>query len=632
MGDILQRNGESRRKISKMNKKAAENEVQATDAAQKKIVNDFSMVIATVNGSGSQTANLALIRALFRMGIPVSGKNLFPSNIKGMPTYFTVRANKDGFTARREKMEILIGMNPETFDEDLKDLVEGGVCFYPDQFEVPETRDDVVFYPVPVKQIIKDQNPPRALVNYMRNMVYVGVVSVMLGIEIGEIQKALETHFKGREKSVELNMQIVDASALWARENLVKADKYVVERDKQTEGMIMLDGNTAGALGTIFGGISFIAWYPITPGSSLAEALQSHLPRLRKDEGTGKQTYAIIQAEDELAAIGMIVGAGWAGARAMTSTSGPGLALMAEFAGLAYYTEIPIVIWDVQRMGPSTGLPTRTSQGDILFTRFLGHGDTQQIMLIPGNIEECFEFGWRSFDIAERLQAPIFVLSDLDLGMNLWMSKPFDYPDQPMDRGKVLTAEDLEKIEEFARYRDVDGDGIPYRTLPGTDHPKAAYFLRGSGHDEKAFYSERPEDYVANLKRLALKYETARGYMPKPVIEQTEGANVGLIAYGSVDPAVKEALSRLGTQGMKIDYLRLRAVPFTDEVHEFIRKYDRIYVVEMNTNGQMHMLLRLEVPDQATKVISLAHNDGLPMSARWITEAVIKLEGGNDGQ
>jgi len=632
MGDILQRNGELRRKISKMNKKAAENEVQATDAAQKKIVNDFSMVIATVNGSGSQTANLALIRALFRMGIPVSGKNLFPSNIKGMPTYFTVRANKDGFTARREKMEILIGMNPETFDEDLKDLVEGGVCFYPDQFEVPETRDDVVFYPVPVKQIIKDQNPPRALVNYMRNMVYVGVVSVMLGIEIGEIQKALETHFKGREKSVELNMQIVDASALWARENLVKADKYVVERDKQTEGMIMLDGNTAGALGTIFGGISFIAWYPITPGSSLAEALQSHLPRLRKDEGTGKQTYAIIQAEDELAAIGMIVGAGWAGARAMTSTSGPGLALMAEFAGLAYYTEIPIVIWDVQRMGPSTGLPTRTSQGDILFTRFLGHGDTQQIMLIPGNIEECFEFGWRSFDIAERLQAPIFVLSDLDLGMNLWMSKPFDYPDQPMDRGKVLTAEDLEKIEEFARYRDVDGDGIPYRTLPGTDHPKAAYFLRGSGHDEKAFYSERPEDYVANLKRLALKYDTARGYMPKPVIEQTEGANVGLIAYGSVDPAVKEALSRLGTHGMKIDYLRLRAVPFTDEVHEFIRKYDRIYVVEMNTNGQMHMLLRLEVPDQATKVISLAHNDGLPMSARWITEAVIKLEGGNDGQ
>ena len=615
-----------------MNKKAAENTAQRIDTTKGKIVNDFSMVVATVNGSGSQTSNLALIRALFRMGIPVSGKNLFPSNIQGMPTYFTMRANKDGFTARREKMEILIGMNPETFDEDLTDLVKGGVCFCPDQYEIPETRDDVVFYPMPVRQIIKEQNPPRELQNYMRNMVYVGVVSEMLGIEIGEIRKALEAHFKGREKSIELNMQIVEASALWARENLVKEDKYVVERDNKTEGLIMLDGNTAGALGTIFGGITFIAWYPITPGSSLAEALQSNLPRLRKNEETGKQTYAIVQAEDELAAAGMIIGAGWAGARAMTSTSGPGVALMAEFAGLAYYAEIPIVIWDVQRMGPSTGLPTRTSQGDILFTRFLGHGDTQQIMLIPGNIEECFEFGWRSFDIAERLQAPVFVLSDLDLGMNLWMSEPFDYPDQPMDRGKVLTAEDLEKIEEFARYRDVDGDGIPYRTLPGTDHPKAAYFLRGSGHNEFAHYSERPEDYVGNIERLARKYETARVYMPKPVIEETEGATIGLIAYGSVDPAVSEALSRLAVQGTKIDYLRIRAVPFTDEILEFIRNHDRIYVVEMNTNGQMHMLLRLEVPDQATKLISLTHNNGLPMSARWVTEAVLKLEGGYDGR
>ncbi len=614
-----------------MNKKAAENKAQDIDATQGKIVNDFSMVVATVNGSGSQTSNLALIRALFRMGIPVSGKNMFPSNIQGLPTRFTVRASGDGFTARREKMEILIGMNPETFDADLNDLVEGGVCFYPDQYKVPESRDDVVFYPMPVRQIIKEQNPPRELQGYMRNMVYVGVVSEMLGIEIDEIREALETHFKGREKSIELNMKIVDASALWARENLVKEDKYVVERDNKTEGLIMLDGNTAGALGAIFGGITFIAWYPITPGSSLAEALQSNLPRLRKDEETGKQTYAIVQAEDELAAAGMIIGAGWAGARAMTSTSGPGIALMAEFAGLAYYAEIPIVIWDVQRMGPSTGLPTRTSQGDILFTRFLGHGDTQQIMLIPGNIEECFEFGWRSFDIAERLQTPIFVLSDLDLGMNLWMSKPFDYPDQPMDRGKVLTAEDLEKIEEYARYRDVDGDGIPYRTLPGTDHPKAAYFLRGSGHDEHAHYSERPEDYVANIERLARKYETAVEFMPKPVIEETEGAMIGLIAYGSVDPAVNEALSRLATQGTKIDYLRIRAVPFTNEIHEFIRNHDRVYVVEMNTNGQMHMLLRLEVPEQATKLISLTHNNGLPMSARWVTEAVLKLEGGYDG-
>jgi len=615
-----------------MTMRAADNKAQEVEVTQEKIVNDFSMVIATVNGSGSQTANLALIRALFRMGIPVSGKNLFPSNIQGMPTHFTVRANKDGFTARREKMEILIGMNPETFEEDLNDLVEGGVCFHPDQFKIPETRGDVIFYPVPVRQIIKEQKPPRELLNYMRNMVYVGVVSEILGIEIGEIRDALSSHFKGREKSVELNMQIVEASTSWARENLDKEDKYVVERDNKTEGMILLEGNAAGALGTIFGGVSFIAWYPITPGSSLAEALQSNLPRLRKDEETGKQTYAIIQAEDELAAVGMIVGAGWAGARAMTSTSGPGVSLMAEFAGLAYYAEIPIVIWDVQRMGPSTGLPTRTSQGDILFTRFLGHGDTQQIMLIPGNIEECFEFGWKSFDIAERLQAPVFVLSDLDLGMNLWMSKPFEYPEQPMDRGKVLTAEDLDKIEEFARYRDVDGDGIPYRTLPGTDHPQAAYFLRGSGRDEHALYSERPEDYEANIERLTRKHETAREYMPAPVIIEAEGADIGLIAYGSTDPAVVEALSRLAALGTNIDYLRIRAVPFAEGVHEFIRKHERTYVVEMNSNGQMHMLLRLEVPELATKLISLTHNNGLPMSARWVTEAVLELEGGKNGQ
>ena len=614
-----------------MTVRAAENDGQDIKATQGRIINDFSMVIATVNGSGSQTSNLALIRALFRMGIPVSGKNLFPSNIQGMPTYFTVRANKDGYTARREKMEILIGMNPETFEEDLNDLVEGGVCFYPDQFKIPESRADVVFYAVPVRQIIKEQDPPRDLLNYMRNMVYVGVVSEMLGIEIGEIRNALGSHFKGREKSVELNMNIVEASATWARENLVKVDKYVVERDNKTEGMIMLEGNTAGALGTIFGGVSFISWYPITPGSSLAEALVSYLPRLRKDEETGKQTYAIIQAEDELAAVGMIIGAGWAGARAMTSTSGPGLSLMAEFSGLAYYAEIPVVIWDVQRMGPSTGLPTRTSQGDILFTRFLGHGDTQQLMLIPGNIEECFEFGWKSFDIAERLQTPVFVLSDLDLGMNLWMSEPFEYPDQPMDRGKVLTAEDLDEIDEFARYRDVDGDGISYRTLPGTDHPKAAYFLRGSGRDEHALYSERPEDYEANIERLARKYETAREYLPEPVIVETEGAEIGLIAYGSADPAVVEALNRLTALGMNIDYLRIRAVPFAEEVHEFIRQHDRTYVVEMNSNGQMRMLLQLEVPEQATKLLSLTHNNGLPMSARWITEAVLELEGGNDG-
>jgi len=593
---------------------------------RERIVNDLSMVVATVNGSGSQTSNTALIRAIFRMGIPVSGKNLFPSNIQGMPTWFTIRASSEGFTARRETVEVLVAMNIATFEEDLSGLVEGGVCFYPDHFSAPETRPDVVFYPMPVRSVIKQVNPPRELRDYMVNMVYVGVVAQMLGIDLQEIRGALETHFRGREKPVQLNMQVVGASASWARENLQELDPYVLERDSQTEGMILIDGNTAAALGAIYGGVTFAAWYPITPASSLAEALQTYLPQLRKDPETGKATYAIVQSEDELAAIGMAIGAGWAGARAMTSTSGPGLSLMAEFSGLAYFAEVPVVVWDVQRMGPSTGLPTRTSQGDVLFVRFLGHGDTSQVMLIPGNIEECFEFGWRAFDLADRLQTPIFVLSDLDLGMNMWMSRPFQYPSEPIDRGKILSAEQLEQVQEFARYRDVDGDGIPYRTLPGTDHPKAAYFTRGSGHDDRAEYSERPEDYEGIMQRIARKMETARALLPKAVIERMKGAEIGLIAYGSTDSAVREARARLLDAGVKTNYLRLRAIPFGPEVKDFISQHERVYVIEMNTDGQMRMLLQLEVPEHATRLHSLTHNNGLPVSARWITERVLEAE------
>jgi len=590
------------------------------------ILNDFSMIVATVNGSGSQTANMALIRALFRMGIPVSGKNLFPSNIQGLPTWFTIRASREGYTARREAVEVLVGINQTTFLEDVEGLVEGGVCFYPDHFSKPDIRSDVTFYRMPVNQIIKDVEPPRDLREYMSNMVYVGIVSEKLGIEIEAVRDALDTHFQGKTKAVDLNMQVVKAAAEWSRAYLPKADPYLVERDNQTQGKIIMDGNTAGALGAIYGGVSFTAWYPITPASSLADALIANLPLLRKDEATGKQTYAVLQAEDELAAIGMAIGAGWAGARSMTSTSGPGISLMAEFSGLAYFAEIPVVIWDVQRMGPSTGMPTRTSQGDILFVRFLGAGDTEQILLLPGNIAECFEFGWRGFDLAERLQAPIFILSDLDLGMNLWMSEPFEYPDQPMDRGKVLTAEDLDKIDDFARYRDVDDDGITYRTLPGTDHPKAAYLTRGTSKDEHAFYSERPEDYERNMERLARKLETARGMLPQPVIEQS-GNTIGLISFGSTDPAVQEARDRLEEVGIETDYMRLRAIPFSPRVSDFIREHERVYVIEMNHHGQMQKLLQLEVPEQAAKLVSLTHNNGLPLSARWITAQVASQEG-----
>lgn len=592
------------------------------------IVNDFSMSVATVNGSGSQTANTAIMRALFRMGIPVSGKNLFPSNIQGLPTWFTIRANADGFTARRETVELLVAMNQATFARDLAGLVSGGVCFYADHFTMPEEREDIVYYPIPAKDLIKEVDPPRELRDYVINMAYVGVVAHMIGIDLDEIRGALETHFLGKAKPVELNMRMIEAAAAWAADNLEKRDAYVVERMDATKGKILIEGNTAAALGAIYGGIGFISWYPITPASSLAESLDSWLPKLRKDCEENCATYAVVQAEDELAAIGMAIGAGWAGARSMTSTSGPGISLMAEFAGLAYFAEVPVVVWDVQRMGPSTGLPTRTSQGDILFIRFLGHGDTNQVMLLPGSVAECFEFGWRAFDVAERLQTPVFVLSDLDLGMNYWVSEKFEYPDKPMDRGKVWTVEDLEKVKDYGRYRDVDGDGIPYRTLPGTDHPRAAWFARGTGHDEYAVYSEDPEVWIKNLGRINRKMETAKQYLPEPIIERQKGAKVGLIAFGSADVAVKEAQSRLAADGIKTNYLRLRAIPFTDAVTEFVEKCDRVYVIEMNTDGQMYKLLQLEMPDLTDKLSSIRINDGLPLTARFIHEQVVGLEEG----
>lgn len=589
---------------------------EATSASP--IVNRFSIVAATVNGSGSQTSNTAIIRALFRMGIPVSGKNLFPSNIQGLPTWFTIRVNEDGCVAREDSAELLIGINPETFLQDVAEVPPGGVCFYPDHFTEGLDRTDVVYYPMPVQQLLRELDPPKELREYIANMVYVGVVAEILGIELPEIREALLTHFQGKAKAVDSNMAMVEAAAAWARSSLVKRDRYRVERIDKTAGMILVDGNTAAALGAIYGGVGFAAWYPITPASSLAEALQDYLPRLRRMPESGKATYAVVQAEDELAAIGMAVGAGWMGARAMTSTSGPGVSLMAEFAGLAFFAEIPIVVWDVQRMGPSTGLPTRTSQGDLMFVRYLGHGDTKHVILLPGSPRECFEFGWKAFDLAERLQTPVFVLTDLDIGMNLWMSEPFDYPEEPMDRGKVLTAADLERLGTFARYRDVDGDGIPYRTLPGNEHPLSAHLVRGTGHDENAFYTERPDAWERNMERLWRKMETARGHVPGPIIDSIPGAEIGLIYFGSTDLAVREARQTLAGEGIPTSGLRLRAVPFQEEVEAFIEAHRQVFVIEMNTDGQMRQLLQVEFPRQAARLQSLRKNDGLPLTASWI--------------
>jgi 2-oxoglutarate/2-oxoacid ferredoxin oxidoreductase subunit alpha len=454
--------------------------------------------------------------------------------------------------------------------------------------------------------------------------VYVGALAQMIGIDPEKIHAALSFHFKGKQKPIDMNFNIVKVGAEWAKTNLEKKDPYYLEPLDKTDGLIMADGNTAAAIGSIFGGAQFAAWYPITPASSLAEALNDYFPLLRKREDD-KYTYAVLQAEDELAAIGMAIGAGWSGLRAMTSSSGPGISLMTEFAGLAYYAEIPIVVWDVQRIGPSTGLPTRTSQGDLTFVNNIGHGDTQTVILLPGNVNECFEFGWRAFDIAEQLQMPIFVLSDLDMGMNQWMSKPFEYPNVPMQRGKILWEKDLEDLKgNWARYLDKDGDGISYRTAPGNRHPMSSYLTRGTGHDENARYTEDATVWHRNMDRLKKKYETARKYVPAPVLYSKPGATIGLIGFGSTEAAILEAMHQLETEhGIQADFLRVRGIPFTQEVTDFINQHDQVFVVEMNRDGQLKQILTIEYPEKAANLKSVAYGDGLPAAAKWVREGIL---------
>ncbi|HUF40003.1 MAG TPA: 2-oxoacid:acceptor oxidoreductase subunit alpha [Anaerolineales bacterium] len=603
-------------------------EKQEKSSASAPIVNDFSIVVGTKNGSGSQTSNLTIIRALFKMGIPVSGKNVFPSNIQGLPTWYTIRVNHEGYTARREAKEIVIAMNPDSFGADLAEVDPGGLFIYPDHLRYHIDRDDIQILAFPAKDLVRDAEVPSGLRDYVMNMAYVGVLAERIGLDLDAVHAALDFHFGGKQKPVDLNYKVIRMSAEWAAEQDLEPAPFRVEPLDLTEGYILSDGNTAAALGAVYGGVQLVTWYPITPASSLGEALDAYLPKLRVDPETGKNTFAVIQAEDELAAIGMAVGGGWAGLRAMTSTSGPGISLMTEYAGLAYYSETPIVVWDVQRMGPSTGLPTRTSQGDISQVFFLGHGDTQNILLLPGSLQECFEFGWRAFDLAETLQMPVYVLSDLDLGMNTWMTRPFEYPDEAMRRGKVLWEEDLEKLtERWGRYKDVDGDGIPYRTIPGNKHPAAAWFGRGTGHDEYARYTEAPDDWDRNMNRLLRKYETARGLTPEPEIDRVEGAGIGIVAFGSTGPAVDEARDRLEKSGTPTSYMRLRSLPFNTMEREFILSHERIYVIEMNHTGQMHQIMTVEFPDLAWKLVSLTHNNGLPLTARWIVESIEGKEG-----
>ncbi|HET9265937.1 MAG TPA: 2-oxoacid:acceptor oxidoreductase subunit alpha [Vicinamibacterales bacterium] len=599
----------------------------AVSSVGHRVVNDFSIQVATVNGSGSQTANLVLLRSIFQSGVPVSGKNMFPSNIAGLPTWYTIRANKDGYIGRKKEIDFLVAMNVETAKEDVLSLESGAAVLYDEPLKLSALRSDLVFYPVPFDRIVAEVCKDAKLRRLVKNMIYDGVLSRLLNIELAQMEHALRKQLGKKLKAIELNLGALQAGFAYAEQNLHKQDPYWIEPMNKTSDMILVEGNAAAALGCMMAGVTVVAWYPITPSSSLPETLIGYMRKYRLDKETGKATFAIVQAEDEIASIGMVIGAGWAGARAMTSTAGPGISLMGEFAGLAYYAEVPGVVFDIQRVGPSTGLPTRTAQQDIISTAFLSHGDTKQILLIPASVEECYTMSMDAFDLAERFQTLVFVMSDLDLGMNTWMSKTFAYPERPLDRGKVLDEETLKRLGEWGRYKDVDGDGIPYRTIPGDGLP--AYFTRGSGHNERGQYSERPDDYVNNLDRIARKFDTARQHVPKPVVDDAEGSDIGIIGYGTSHWAIDESRDQMDKEaGIKAGYLRLRAYPFTQELADFLDRYQRIYVVEQNRDAQMLGLMRLEFPvERIQKLRSVLHYNGLPIDARSITDEILIQEG-----
>jgi 2-oxoglutarate ferredoxin oxidoreductase subunit alpha len=590
--------------------------------------NDFVIKVGTVNGSGSQTANMVLVRAIFQMGIGCAGKNVFPSNIAGLPTWFEIRLSPRGYVARRRGVDFLVAMNPESAAGDLAEVLPGGAVVYDEPLGLAGKRGDVTFYPVPFARIVQQVCPDPKLRRLVTNMIYVGVAGELLGIEPGEIDAALEKALRGKRKAVVLNRAAVEAGRAHVAAHLPKKDPLRVERPavNANAGKILIDGNNAAALGACFAGVGVFSWYPITPSTSLGDSLTDHLEAHRKDPATGKATYAVIQSEDELAAIGMALGAGWAGARAMTSTSGPGISLMGELAGFAYYAEIPVVIADVQRLGPSTGLPTRTAQGDILQVATLSHGDTRHPMLFPATVGEAYSMAQDAFDRAERWQTPVFLMSDLDLGMNLWASDPFPYPERPMDRGKVLGAEDLAKAASFHRYADPDGDGIPWRTLPGTPGGRGAYFTRGSGHDEQARYTEDGEAYRRVVERLLRKWETIRREVPGPEV-LSKGNPAGLLAFGTTWIAVGEALDLLREEGgLSLDACRLLAFPFHDGVRAFLAAHDRVYVVEQNRDAQMRKLISMEMPDLAPRLRSVLTFDGWPIDARRIADGIMEGE------
>lgn len=588
------------------------------------ITNDFTINIATANGTGSQSANLILLQSIFDMGVPASGKNLFPSNISGLPTWYIVRLSDKGYQAPGDRTHIQVLVNPATWDEDLAALEPGSVVIWNENAKKEMNREDVISYPIPMSALARKINPKIA--KLVTNIVYVGALAEILGIDQKVLEESVAKQFKGKDTAIELNITALGLGRDYFKDNLEKKDPYTIEAREKDTKQFFIDGNEAVALGSHFGGVQMLAWYPITPSSSIAEGIIAWTPKLRTDD-EGSTTCSVIQAEDELAAAGMVLGAGWAGGRGMTATSGPGISLMQEFIGLGYFAEIPSVFWDVTRVGPSTGLPTRTQQSDIAMLYEGSHGDTQHIVLIPGTVEECFEFGWRIFDYAERYQTPVFGMSDLDLGMNRWACGGFEYPSEPMDRGKVVRDQKtFDAFEDFGRYLDVDGDGIPYRTLPGSGMAPILY--RGTGHNTKGIYSEKPEDYLALMTRLKEKIDGARDNLPAPILREEKECEIGIVYLGSMENTIQEIDDILEDTGLKVSQCRIRALPAHSEIERFIERHENTIILEINRDGQLYGILRKELPNHlVSRVHSVAYSDGMPPRARIYADRILaKLE------
>ena len=588
--------------------------------------NDFVIKFANVNGSGSASANELFARAIVRMGVPVAPRNIFPSNIQGMPTWYELRVSAAGWLGRRGGCDLMVAMNPQTWDRDIAEIAPGGYLVYDSTKTLPRSkfRDDLTVIGIPLTELCNREYTDARQRQLFKNIMYVGALSALIDIDLAETEKLIGEQYRGKEQLIGANMNALKIGYDYAKANFACPLGLRVERADMIGDRIIIDGNSACGLGAVYGGATVAAWYPITPSTSVIEAFSSYCRKYRTDPDNGSCRYAIVQAEDELASIGMVIGAGWNGARAFTATSGPGISLMQEFFGLAYFAEIPAVIYDVQRGGPSTGMPTRTQQSDLLSCAYASHGDTKHVLVFPEDPYECFELGAASFDLAERLQTPVFVMIDLDIGMNERLCKPFAWDDSHIyDRGKLMTEADLEAGKDFGRYLDVDGDGIPYRTLPGTHPTRGAFFTRGTTRNAYAKYSEAGTDYVYNMERLRRKFETAKKLVPAPILRPAkQSTTTGVIYYGSTSPAMAEASALLEARGVHADTLRVRAFPFSDEVVDFIDRHERVFVVEQNESAQLRTLLINECDIDPKKLVRVLHYDGTPITARFISDRI----------